>query len=107
MEERAQKLPEILPILPVRDSVIFPKMVVPLMIRDEEYVKLVDEVLQKDKVLLVAMIIDPETEQRPPEVHRVGTAGMIVKLTKTEEGTVLVVQGISRDEIVEIVSDER
>ncbi len=106
MEEKAQQLPEILPILPARDSVIFPKMVVPLMVRDEQYVKLVDEVLQKDKVLLVAMIVDAETDQRPPEVHRVGTAGMIVKLTKAEEGTVLVVQGISRVEIIEIVSEQ-
>ncbi|HDG98057.1 MAG TPA: endopeptidase La, partial [Desulfobacterales bacterium] len=90
MEEKVQKLPEFLPILPVRDSVIFPRMVVPLMIRDEEYVRLVDEVLQKDKLLVVAMIVDPDADQRPPNVHRVGTAGMIVKLTKTEEGTILV-----------------
>ncbi|RLB23055.1 MAG: endopeptidase La [Deltaproteobacteria bacterium] len=106
MEEMEHKLPEILPILPVRDSVIFPRMVVPLMIRDEEYVKLVDEVLQKDKLLVVSMIKDPEKTERPPEVFRVGTAGIIVKLTKAEEGTVLVVQGISRVAITEIVSDE-
>jgi len=75
MEEMEHKLPEILPILPVRDSVIFPRMVVPLMIRDEEYVKLVDEVLQKDKLLVVSMIKDPEKTERPPEVFRVGLQG--------------------------------
>ncbi|MBW2022698.1 MAG: endopeptidase La [Deltaproteobacteria bacterium] len=106
MEERGQKLPDILPVLPVRDSVIFPRMVVPLMVRDEEYIKLVDEVLQKDKLLVVAMIVDPETEQRPPEVFRVGTAGMIVKLTKTEDGTVVVVQGISRVTLTDFIVEE-
>jgi len=108
MEEKGQKLPEVLPILPVRDSVIFPRMVIPLMVRDEEYLKMVDQVLQTDKLLMVAMIkeADGGADRRPPQVHHVGTAGVVLKLTKTEEGTVVVVQGVSRVKIQEIISSE-
>ncbi len=107
VELNDQKLPEILPILPVRDSVIFPRMVIPLMIRDEQYLKLVDDVLQQDRLVVVTMMRDPgKAEQRPPEIHRIGTAGVIIKLTKTDDGTVLVVQGITRVEITEIVTQE-
>ncbi len=106
-DEKDQKLPEVLPVLPVRDSVIFPRMVIPLMVRDEDYLKMVDQVLQRDKLLVVAMIKDPDaSERRPPEIHSVGTAGVILKLTKTEEGTVVVVQGISRVKIKDILSTE-
>jgi ATP-dependent Lon protease len=77
------------------------------MIVDEAHLKLVDDALQKDKLIVVTVLKDPDkVTEGPPEIHRVGTAALIVKLSKADEGTILVVQGISRVEIGEIVSHE-
>jgi ATP-dependent Lon protease len=107
MNQTDETLPEILPVLPVKDPVIFPRMIIPLMIVDEAHLKLVDDALQKDKLIVVTVLKDPDkVTEGPPEIHRVGTAALIVKLSKADEGTILVVQGISRVEIGEIVSHE-
>ncbi len=106
MSDTEHKVPEILPVLPVRDSLIFPKMVVPLMIRDEKYSRLVDDALQSDKMIAVSLVRDPDSdeEEADPDVHDVGTAGLIVKLNKGDEGAMVVVQGICRVAISEMVS---
>jgi ATP-dependent Lon protease len=107
MNQKEETLPEILPVLPVKDPVIFPRMIIPLMIVDEAHHKLVDDALQKDKLIVVTVLKDPDkVPEGPPEIHRVGTAAVIVKLSKADEGTILVVQGITRVEIGEIVSHE-
>jgi ATP-dependent Lon protease len=107
MNQTDETLPEILPVLPVKDPVIFPRMIIPLMIVDEAHLKLVDDALQKDKLIVVTVLKDPDkVPEGPPEIHGVGTAALIVKLSKADEGTILVVQGIARVEIGEIVSHE-
>jgi ATP-dependent Lon protease len=107
MSQTDETLPEILPVLPVKDPVIFPRMIIPLMIADEAHLKLVDDALQKDKLIIVTLLKDPDkVTEGPPGIHRIGTAALIVKLSKADEGTILVVQGITRVEIGEIVSSE-
>ncbi|MFP4038076.1 MAG: endopeptidase La [Desulfobacteraceae bacterium] len=105
MPDNEQNIPEILPVLPVRDSLIFPKMVVPLVIRDEKYSRLVDEALQAEKMIAVSLLRNPDAdEDEAPDVHDVGTAGVIVKLNKADEGTMVAVQGICRIAIKEMES---
>ncbi len=100
-------LPDVLPVLPVQESVLFPRMVIPLMVRDEVSVQLVDEALQSDKLIAVSLIQEPEEGESDVEVvHDVGTAGLIVKLTKGDEGTMVAVQGLSRIGIGESVATE-
>jgi len=108
MSKDKNKLPEVLPILPVRDSVLFPRMVIPLMIQDEASVRLVDEALQGDKLVAVSLMHDPEEEAGDAGVvvHDVGTVGLIVKLTKGDEGTMVAIQGLTRVAIGEAVSVE-
>lgn len=104
MNQTIKRLPEILPLLPVKESVVFPRMVIPLMIRDEEYSKLIDDALKKEKLIAIAMSKDFEKlEEGPVDVHRVGTAASVIKLSKGDEGTVVVVQGIARVGISEII----
>jgi len=105
MDQKIDNLPDILPILPVQDPVIFPRMIVPLMIVDEPHLKLVDDALQKDKLLAVAQIKNPEkTKEGFPNLTDIGTAALIVKLSKAEVGTILVLQGIARVQIGEFQS---
>lgn len=107
MTQENKTLPDILSVLPVRDSLIFPRMVVPLMVREEPYLKMLDEALQKEKIIAVAMV---EQEKGPEEggiiFKKTGTAVQIIKLSKGEEGTVIAVQGLSRIALTEIVSEE-
>ena len=75
MTDNRRSLPDTLPLLPVTDSVIFPRMVVPLMVKEDEYSRLIDDTLGKEKFLVVGLVMDPKKAQKdPPEVHRVGTA---------------------------------
>ena len=107
MTDNRRSLPDTLPLLPVTDSVIFPRMVVPLMVKEDEYSRLIDDTLGKEKFLVVGLVMDPKKAQKdPPEVHRVGTAVQVIKMSKTEEGTVLVVQGVARVDIQGVVSEE-
>ncbi len=106
MNDSEKKLPDTLPILPVRDTVIFPKMVLPLMIKEEMFLRVVDDALRKDKLILVAMVKDLENTTSVPDVYQIGTASQILKLSKGDDATVLVIQGIARTKITEIISKE-
>ena len=107
MSNREKKLPEILPVLPLKDAIIFPRMIMPLMIREKSHLNLVDDALQKDKLIVLAMAIDPEKlHDVQADVHRVGTVGQVIKMTKGDEGTLLVIQGLARIAISKIVSKD-
>ena len=85
MDEMSNEFPDVLPLLSVVDSVIFPRMVVPLMLRDEKYSKLVDDVLQKDKMVVIAMVKDADQDEETAEVHRVGTASQVLSYLKLKK----------------------
>ncbi len=107
--EERRKIPEILPILPVIDLTLFPRMVLPLVVHGEESQKLVDEAMAKDRLIgiLVSRSNDLNTSQKPEELYEVGTAALILKMSKPDEtGTQLLVQGIARFRIQEYVSDK-
>ncbi|MCD6562249.1 MAG: endopeptidase La [Deltaproteobacteria bacterium] len=107
MNDIDDKLPEILPVLPVRDSVIFPGMVIPIIIRDKRSLKLVDETLKKEKKIVVVMEKAHDKKKKGlADIHKIGTVGHVVGLSKGEEETILVVQGIARVLILEVVSNE-
>ena len=95
-----ETLPEQLPILPLFDAVLFPKMVLPLMIVQEESIRLVDDVMAKDRLLgLVASPQGgaPRTELLKATLAPVGTGAMILKMAKTQDNrTQLLVQGLGR-----------
>jgi ATP-dependent Lon protease len=96
-----------LPVLPVKDAVLFPNMVIPIMVKTEKYVPMIEEVVQKGEKIVVAMMGDEEKEAAKSAGFRhVGTLASVVKLNKGDEGTVAVVQGISRVMITEITSFE-
>ena len=95
----AGKLPDIL-LLPVVDSVLFPKMVTPLLVMQPDSVQLIDEAMSHDRMIgMVFAKPDPAQEGPPkPESYAsVGTSAMILKMAKTPENrTQLLVQGLGR-----------
>ncbi|MEJ2167301.1 MAG: endopeptidase La, partial [Desulfobacterales bacterium] len=99
MEIDAEQAPEALPILPLYDAVLFPKMVLPLVVMQGESVKLVDEAMAKDRIIGLVVSKKPEEKDRPDreDLAQVGTSALILKMAKTHDNrTQLLVQGLNR-----------
>jgi ATP-dependent Lon protease len=100
------EIPPTLALLPIRDLVVFPYMVVPLMVSREMSVAAIDEALAtKDRlVLLCAQRDESEDEPSAEAIHRFGTVGMIMRMRKLSDGRIKVlVHGLMRARITEFV----
>jgi len=100
-------IPEVLPVLPVKDTVIYPHIIVPLLITREEYVKLIDDALTADR-LVAAMASKEEVETpEPSQIYDIGTAAAIIRMLKLPDGSMqLFMQGVQRIRIVEYVESQ-
>jgi len=101
-EGQARKVPETIPLLPVRDVVIYPFMILPLFVGREKSVRAVDESLSRDRLILLVAQRDAEKEDPgADEIHSVGTVAMIMRMLKMPDGRVKVlVQGLSRARVI-------
>ena len=102
-EKDLLSLPETLPLLPVRDIVVFPYMVIPLFVSREKSIKSLEEALSKDRLIfLVAQKKLSEEDPSPKDLYRVGTVAVIMKMLKLPDGKVkILVQGLSKASIKE------
>jgi ATP-dependent Lon protease len=99
-------VPETLPVLPLRGTVVFPLAVTPLLVGQPRSVRLVDDVMRGGSRLLALVAQRSDgAEPGPDELHRMGTVAMIHQLTRGRDGTLqLVVQGLERIRILDFVS---
>lgn len=107
--EEIRKISDVLPILPVMDLVLFPRMVLPLVVQEKAYHQLVDDAMAKDRLigLVVSKKTDPKGPREPANLYDVGTVASILKMFKPDEtGTQLLVQGGGRFRVLEYVSDK-
>jgi len=93
---------ELLPVLPLRDIVVFPHMIVPLFVGREKSVRALEAVMKDDKqILLVAQKNATQDDPSADDIYRVGTVSTILQLLKLPDGTVKVlVEGGRRASIV-------
>ncbi len=93
---------KVLPVLPLRDIVVFPRMAAPLFVGREKSVRALEEVMKGDKqILLAAQIEASEDDPAPERIHTIGTVASVVQLLKLPDGTVRVlVEGAHRARIV-------
>ncbi len=105
LEKDLLSLPETIPLLPVRDFVVFPYMVLPLFVSREKSIKSLEEALSKDRLIfLVAQKKVSEEDPSPRDLYRVGTVGVVMKMLKLPDGRVkILVQGLSKASIKEIL----
>jgi len=91
------------PVLPLRDIVVFPHMIVPLFVGREKSVRALENVMKDDKqILLVAQKNAAEDDPTPDDIYDVGTVGTVLQLLRLPDGTVKVlVEGGQRAKIVE------
>ena len=103
-----QSLPEELPVLPLREFVLFPYMVLPLFVAREQSISVVDDALASDKLILLvaqrdADVVDPDPEQ----LHAIGTVALVTRSARLRDGRVKVlVQGIAKARIDAVVDRE-
>ncbi len=104
-EDRETKIPGVLPLMPVRDVVIFTDMLLPLFIGREQSVRAVEQAVEKDGFLLLVTQKDPSLENpKPDDMYMVGTVGRILRMLKLPDGRLkALVQGVAKARIVEYV----
>ena len=93
---------QIFPVLPLRDIVVFPHMIVPLFVGRDKSVHALEDVMKADKqILLVAQKNASQDDPAPEDIHSVGTIGSVLQLLKLPDGTVKVlVEGGRRARIL-------
>ena len=104
-EDLNDEIPNPLPLLPVRDVVIFTDMLLPLFIGRERSVRAAEEAISQNRFLFFATQLDPHTENpKPDEIYKVGTVGRILRMLKLPDGRVkALVQGIAKAKVKEYV----
>ncbi len=99
-EERQDELtfPATLPVLPLKDTVVFPESVTPLAIGQERSVKLVEDVVSGERTLALVTVKNEDAEHPGwDDLYRIGTAATIHKMIKVPDGTLrILVQGLRR-----------
>lgn len=101
------KLSQSYPVLPLRDIVVFPHMIVPLFVGREKSVRALEEVMADDKQILLSSQIDPSVDDPGTDgIYRVGVLANVLQLLKLPDGTVKVlVEGKGRVKITEFVEN--
>jgi ATP-dependent Lon protease len=102
------ELPAELPVLPLKDTVVFPDSMTPLAIGQERSIRLVDDVIGGERVLALIAVRDPEVEAPGwPDLHEIGTAAIVHKMIRVPDGTLrILVQGLRRIRLEEPVTDD-
>src|SRR6202790_3874379 len=106
MAEKKYTVPEILAILPVRDTVLFPGAVLPLTVGRESSLALVNSLEGDEKLLAVVAQLDPRIEDpSAADLHKVGTVARVHKTVKMPNGNVVIfLEGLQRVQITELVT---
>ncbi len=101
-------IPQVLPVLAVRDIVVFNYMILPLFVGREKSVQAVDAALSGDRYILILTQKDEAVEDPDPdELYMTGTVGMIMRMLKMPDGRLKVlVQGLARAKVTRFTSND-
>src|ERR1043165_8028431 len=96
--EQQLQIPNDLPVLPLRDIVIYPFMIVPLFVSREKSIRAVDEALGENRMILLASQRDLDKEEPAGEdLYNIGTVAVIMRMLKLPDGRIrILVQGLAR-----------
>lgn len=106
-EINKEELPKVLPILPLRNTVLFPGVVIPITAGRDASIKLINDSNNGDKVIGVVAQKDGEVENpEPKDIHKTGVVARILRVLKMPDGnTTVIIQGKKRFEIDDVISD--
>jgi ATP-dependent Lon protease len=102
-EKDQYEIPEILPMLPVREIIIFPYMILPLFVSREKSINAIEEALSRERLIfLVAQRNMTEEDPTPEKIYPVGTIAIVMRMLKLADGRLkILVQGLSKGVISE------
>jgi ATP-dependent Lon protease len=105
---RNERIPDILPILPLRNTVLFPGVVIPITVGRDKSIQLIKDYNRTDKTIgVVAQKSDTIEEPTEKDLYRVGTVAHIIKMLRMPDGnTTIIIQGKKRFKVVEYVQTE-
>jgi ATP-dependent Lon protease len=101
------EIPDVLPLLPIRDIVIYPYMMLPLFVGRDVSIRAVEEALSRDRLIfLVSQKNSAEENPVPDSIHTVGTIASIMRMIKLADGRVkILVQGLAKGEVERFLRD--
>src|SRR3954468_22097242 len=101
------QIPAQLPLLPLRDIVIYPYMIVPLFVSREKSIRAVDQALGEHRMILLACQKDLDKEEpKQDDLYKVGTVAVIMRMLKLPDGRIrILVQGVSRARVESVTSE--
>jgi len=102
------EIPSTLPVLPLKETVVFPESVSPLAIGQERSIQLVDDVLEGERMLALVAVKNPEVEQPGwDDLYETGTAAVVHKMIRVPDGTLrILVQGVGRIKLERHIQDD-
>src|SRR5947207_2736770 len=100
-EQQQVSIPDVLPVLPLPDIVVFPYMIVPLFVNRDRSAKAVDQALSENRMILLVSQKDPNVDDpKAADLHDFGTVSVIMRMLKLPDGRVrILVQGFSRAKV--------
>lgn len=101
-------VPESLPILPLRNTVLFPGVIIPITVGREKSIKLVRESYKGSKIIGAVAQRDPEVEHpQMKDLYEIGTIAQIIKILEMPDGTTsVIIQGKKRFQMTELITEE-
>src|SRR5437868_7562887 len=106
-DEDRLNIPDVLPVLPLKDTVIYPFAVQPLGVGQERSIRLIDDVMRGNRLVALVAQKSADIEQAgPDDIYRIGTVSRIARMIRMPDGTIqIIVQGLERVEIGEFVQE--
>src|SRR6266568_4777932 len=107
-DEERLSIPDVLPILPLKDIVIYPFAVQPLGVGQERSIRLIDDVMRGDRMVVLVAQKSADTEQAGPrDIYTIGTVSRVARMIRMPDGTIqVIVQGLERVEIGEFTQEK-
>ncbi len=101
-------IPDILPVLPLKDVVVFPYIILPLSVSREKSINAVDAALAEQRIIMLVAQRDGKNDTpRPSDLYTVGTVAAIMRMLKLPDGRIrLLVQGLSRARVDSVLAEE-
>ena len=105
---QVDEIPAELPVLPLKETVVFPESMTPLAVGPERSIKLIDDVVAGERMLALLTVRDADVETPGwDDLYEIGTAAVVHKMIRVPDGTLrILVQGLGRIHFEEPVTDD-